>query len=103
MLSEGRRAQSIGYNPARNSASQASLLQEVHPREVSFTATKQTINATRSQLTQAAPAERVRQSRLLLNELGKERVGNRPNRYEPRLVKQRPKQYHHLREPRAQA
>jgi putative transposase len=93
----------LGYNLARKAACQAALLQEVHPREVSFTATKQTINAARSQLTQAAPAERVRQSRLLLNELGKERVGNRPNRYEPRLVKQRPKQYHHLREPRAQA
>jgi putative transposase len=93
----------LGYNLTRQASCQAALLREVHPREVSFTATKQTINAARSQLTQASPAERVRQGRLLLNAVGKESVGDRPGRYEPRLVKQRPKQYHHLREPRAQA
>jgi Transposase DDE domain len=93
----------LGYNLARKAACEAARLQDVHPRQVSFTATKQTLNATRSQMTQALPAERARQSRLLLNALGKERVGNRPSRYEPRLVKRRPKQYHHLREPRAQA
>jgi hypothetical protein len=93
----------LGYNLTRKASCQAALLQKVQPRQVSFTATKQTINAARSQLTQASPAERVRQGRLLLNEVGKERVGDRPGRYEPRLVKQRPKQYHHLREPRAQA
>jgi putative transposase len=27
-------------------------------------------------------------------------VGNRPDRFEPRLVKRRPKTYKHLREPR---
>ena len=47
--------------------------------------------------------ERLRQGRLLLNEVGKERVGNRPDRCEPRVVKKRPKQYKHLREPRAKA
>lgn len=93
----------LGYNLTRKTSSQAALLQEVHPREVSFTATKQTVNATRSQLTQASPAERVRQGGLLLREVGKERVGNRPDRWEPRVVKRRPKQYKHLREPRAQA
>jgi putative transposase len=91
----------LGYNLTRKVACQAALLQEVCPREVSFTATKQSINAARGQLTQAAPPERIRQSRSLLNEIGKQRVGNRPDRVEPRLVKRRPKQYHHLREPRA--
>ena len=93
----------LGYNLTRKASCQAALLQEVHPREVSFTATKQTVNAARSQLTQASLAERARQGRLLLSAVGKERVGDRPDRCEPRLVKQRPKQYHHLREPRAQA
>jgi putative transposase len=91
----------LGYNLVRKVTCQAALLQEVYPREVSFTATKQSINATRSQLTQAALPERVRQSGSLLKELGKERVGNRPDRVEPRMVKRRPKAYHHLREPRA--
>jgi len=93
----------LGYNLVRKASCQAALLQEVHPREVSFTATKQTINAARSQLTLAPLAERVRQAQLLLPQLGKERVGNRPDRCEPRLLKKRPKPYHHLREPRAQA
>jgi hypothetical protein len=93
----------LGYNLVRKASCQAALLQEVHPRAVSFTATKQTINAARSQLTLASLVERVRQGKLLLYELGKERVGDRPDRCEPRLVKRRPKQYKHLRVPRAQA
>ncbi len=84
----------LGYNLTRKAACQAALLQEVHPREVSFTATRQTINATRSQLTQAGLAERVRQGGCLLREA---------DRYEPRVVKRRPKQYKHLREPRKEA
>ena len=91
----------LGYNLTRKVGCQAALLQEVYPREVSFTATKQSINAARGQLTQASPSERVRQSSSLLKEIGKERVGNRPDRVEPRKVKRRPKAYHHLREPRA--
>jgi hypothetical protein len=93
----------LGYNLLRKASCQAALLRDVHPREMSFTATQQTINAARSQLTLASPAERVRQGQLLLIALGKERVGNRPDRYEPRLVKKRPKQYKHLREPRVKA
>ncbi len=93
----------LGYNLTRKASCQAALLQEVHPREVSFAATQQTINAARSQLTLAVLVERLRQGRLLLNEVGKERVGNRPDRCEPRVVKKRPKQYKHLREPRAKA
>jgi putative transposase len=93
----------LGYNLVRKAACQAALLQEVHPRTVSFTATKQTVNASRSQLTQAPALERIRQGGLLLEQVGKERVGNRPDRCEPRVVKRRPKPYKHLREPRAQA
>ena len=93
----------LGYNLIRKASCQAALLQEVHPRQVSFTATKQSLNAVRSQLTQAPAAERVRQGALLLAEVGKERVGCRPDRCEPRCVKRRPKQYKHLRKPRAEA
>jgi len=93
----------LGYNLVRKAACQAALLQEVHPRSVSFAATQQTVNAARSQLTHALAAERVRQGELLLREVGKQRVGDRPDRCEPRVVKRRPKQYKHLREPRPQA
>jgi putative transposase len=93
----------LAYNLTRKVSCQAALLQEVYPRQVSFTATKQSINATRSQLTQATPSERVDQSRSLLDEIGKERVGNRPDRVEPRRVKRRPKPYKRLKKPRAEA
>lgn len=93
----------LGYNLTRKVSCQAALLQEVQPRQVSFTATQQTINATRSQLTSASLVERLRQGGLLLTELGKEHVGDRPDRCEPRCVKRRPKPYKLLTEPRAKA
>jgi putative transposase len=93
----------LGYNLVRKASCQAALLHEVHPRAVSFTASQQTINAARSQLTRASLTERVRQGELLLRELGKQRVGNRPDRCEPRVVKRPPKAYKRLRVPRAQA
>jgi putative transposase len=93
----------LGYNLIRKTACQAALLGEVHPRGVSFTATKQLLNAAWVHMTQARPSERAAQALLLLQELAKARVGNRPDRYEPRVVKRRPKQYKHLREPRAEA
>jgi putative transposase len=93
----------LGYNLVRKTACQAAQLGDVHPRGVSFTATKQLLNAARVQMTQAGPTERIAQALLLLQELSKAQVGNRPGRCEPRVVKRRPKQYKHLREPRATA
>ena len=93
----------LGYNLIRKTGCQAAQLGEVHPRAVSFTATKQLLNAIRVQMTQARAPERTAQGLLLLRELAKARVGNRPDRCEPRLVKRRPKQYKHLRKPRAEA
>jgi hypothetical protein len=93
----------LGYNLIRKASCQAALLHEVHPRQVSFTATQQSLNAVRSQLTRAPAAKRVRQGALWLREVGKEQVGNRPDRCEPRWVKRRPKQDKPLRKPRAEA
>ena len=64
---------------------------------------KDVVNAAWSQWTLAPPTERVRQGKELLQILGKARVGNRPDRYEPRKVKRRPKPHGLLTEPRAQA
>jgi DDE family transposase len=93
----------LGYNLIRRVSCQAALLQEVHPRSVSFTATRQVLTAARSQLTLASLKEQVRQGELLLWQVGKERVADRPDRYEPRVVKHAPKPYKRLREPRSQA
>jgi hypothetical protein len=40
---------------------------------------------------------------VLLWAVGEHRVGNRPDRYEPRAVKRRAKNYQRLKEPRQQA
>jgi putative transposase len=94
----------LGYNLVRKVSAQAALIQGIHPREVSFTATKQAVAAVWSPATLApTAAERVRQGRLLLHTLGTKPVGNRPDRYEPRAVKRRPKEYDRLMKPRAEA
>lgn len=93
----------LGYNLIRKVAAQAAQEREVHPREVSFTATRDVVNAARMAWTLAEPNERVAQGRALLKTIGKARVGNRPDRYEPRAKKRRVDRYPHLRQPRKQA
>lgn len=93
----------LGYNLVRKVSCQVALERQIHPREVSFTASKQAVNATWSQWTLASRAERVRQGRQLLRTLGKVKVGNRPDRCEPRAVKRRPKAYPRLMKPRSEA
>jgi hypothetical protein len=93
----------LGYNLVRKVSCQVAVKQNVHPRQVSFTASKEALNAARSQWTIASRPERVRQGHQVLETLGKVKVGNRPDRCEPRAVKKRPKQYRRLRKPRAQA
>jgi hypothetical protein len=93
----------LAYNLVRKVSAQAAWTQGRHPREVSFTATKQAVAAWWSQATGTTAAERLRQSQELLQRLGTKPVGNRPDRYEPRAVKRRPKEYDRLMKPRAQA
>jgi hypothetical protein len=93
----------LGYNLIRKAAAQAALLRGVCPREISFAATQQGVLASWSKLTEAPAAERALLARRLLLALGKERVGHRPGRCEPRAVKRRPKKQKLLTKPRAQA
>jgi hypothetical protein len=93
----------LGYNLVRKVSCQAALAQGVHPRGVSFTATQQAVNASWDQWTLASAAVRVVRGRQLLTALGHEVVGDRPDRCEPRAVKQRPKEYDRLMKPRAEA
>jgi hypothetical protein len=94
----------LAYNLVRKVSAQAALTQGRHPRDVSFTATKQAVAAFWSQATlTTSAAERLRQGQALLPTLGTKPVGNRPDRCEPRAVKRRPKEYDRLMKPRAQA
>jgi putative transposase len=93
----------LGYNLVRKVSAQAAMKKGLAPRQISFSATQQALNALRSQLTLAGRTEQLRQALQVLATLGKVQVGKRPDRYEPRAVKRRPKPYERLTKPRAQA
>jgi len=92
------------YNLVRTVMAQAAVVAQVRPDEVSFTGALQTINAFLPEMralhthTEAQVLWEV-----LLWAIGEHRIGNRPDRYEPRKVKRRAKNYKRLSEPRKQA
>jgi Transposase DDE domain len=93
----------LGYNLVRKVSAQAALERGLHPRQISFTATKQALWEAWQQLTMGSQQRRQALGRALLRALGKEEVGDRPRRCEPRAVKHRPKPHPLLMKPRGQA
>ena len=93
----------LGYNLVRKVSCQAALERGLHPREISFTATKQALIEAWQQMTLSSREKRLALGRALLTALGKEKVGQRPGRCEPRAVKRRPKPHKLLNKPRAEA
>jgi putative transposase len=93
----------LGYNLIRKVAAQAAWERGVCPREISFAASQQVVVEAWSKLTEATATERVTLAKRFLQALGKEKVGNRPDRVEPRAQKRRPKKVKLLTKPRAQA
>jgi hypothetical protein len=93
----------LAYNLVRKVAAQAALQRGVSPRQISFAASQQLVLGAWSKLTEATTAERLRLAAGLLVVLGKERVGHRPGRCEPRAKKRRPKKGKLLMKPRAAA
>ena len=93
----------LGYNLIRKVAAQAALERGVCPRQVSFAASQQVVLGAWSKLTEAPAATRAALAQALLGPLGKEEVGDRPDRCEPRAVKRRPKSHKLLTQPRAEA
>jgi hypothetical protein len=93
----------LAYNLVRKVGCQAAWLRGLSPREVSFTAAKQALCAGLSEQVLSSPAQRQRLGQEVLVRLGREQVGDRPDRVEPRATKRSPKGYPRLRQPRAQA
>lgn len=94
----------LGYNLVRKVSSQAALAQGLHPREISFKGTLQAVQEGWRNLTQACGSELGRRlAEALLVAIGKEEVGDRPGRCEPRAVKRRPKAHALLTKPRREA
>ena len=93
----------LGYNLVRKVSCQAALLAALTPRQISFTGSLQVVRAGWESMTYGRASCRRVLGGALLVALGKEEVGNRPDRCEPRAVKKRPKKQALLMVPRAEA
>jgi hypothetical protein len=103
MIEKAIWANVLSYNLLPKGGAQAALLHGWHPRQISFTATKQEVEASWQALSVAGAAQQLELGRYLLREVSQQRVGDRPDRCEPRAVKRRPKQQQLLMKPRGQA
>jgi len=88
----------LAYNLIRTLLAEAARADGVRPRELSFKGALQTINAFAAVWPLAANPDALYAS--ILKALATHRVGNRPDRVEPRAVKRRPKEQTFLTEPR---
>lgn len=88
----------LGYNLIRGVMAQAALQAGRSPWEISFKGTLQTLERFLPILLSRISSEAWCSA--LLTAVAAHIVGDRPDRFEPRLVKRRPKPYKHLREPR---
>lgn len=93
----------LGYNWVRQAMAEASRASGWSPRQLSFAGGVQTLNAFRWLLQCSEGVALERAVRTLWVAIGTHRVGNRPNRVEPRRVKRRVGRLPLLMEPRQEA
>lgn len=89
----------LAYNLIRRVMAVAALEANTAPWEISFKGTLQTLSNFLPALACEMPLDAG--CAALIRCVAAHLVGNRPDRYEPRLVKHRPKKYKFFREPRA--
>jgi len=95
----------LAYNLIRTVMAQAAARHGVAPRTISFTGAMQTLGAFQPLLEFGAAREAASRLGLyhdLLDAIAAHRVGDRPDRYEPRLKKRRRNNYDWLTKPRAE-
>lgn len=83
----------LAYNLVRTVMAQAAITYDVNPRQISFKGTLQTLEAFRAGLVDASHSGLPSLIEDVLHAIVTHRVGQRPNRYEPRARKRRPKPY----------
>jgi hypothetical protein len=94
----------LAYNVIRTVMAQAAA-HDIPPRSISFTGAMQTLEAFRPLLegrVARQTAGRLRLYQELLDAIATHRVGERPDRYEPRVKKRRRNHYGWLTKPRAE-
>jgi IS4 transposase len=95
----------LAYNLIRTIIAQAATKHGIEPRSISFKGTLQTLEAFQPVIAlqgQHDSAFRENLYKHLLDAIANHRVADRPDRYEPRLRKRRPKHYGYLRKPRSE-
>jgi hypothetical protein len=95
----------LAYNLIRTIMAQTAVKHTIDPRSISFKGTVQTLEAFQPVIAIQGQHDSSLLSRLyqeLLDAISVHRVADRPDRYEPRLRKRRPKHYGFLRKPRHQ-
>lgn len=92
----------LAYNLIRTIMAQAATKHDLEPRTISFKGTLQTLEAFQSMIATSGTASRNHLYQTILDAVATHRVGNRPNRFEPRLIKRRPKRYVYLSKPRCE-
>jgi Transposase DDE domain len=93
----------LAYNLTRKVMAQAAQEQGVWPRQISLMGAVQTLKEFRGQFVFADANTLVRLAEALFVAVVSHRVGDRPDRCEPRAVKRRPKPLRYLTKPRAEA
>jgi hypothetical protein len=89
----------LAYNLIRTIMAQAATTHGIDPRSISFKATIQTLEAFQPVIAmqgRSDSASRRAFYRQLLDAIAIQRVADRPDRFEPRRVKRRPKRYDRL-------
>jgi Transposase DDE domain len=96
-------AHMLAYNLIRTVMAQAAAGAGVPPRSISFKATLQVLEAFRPLIAYQAhrgPGHRAALYQQVLRAVAVHRVADRPDRFEPRMAKRRPKRYDRLTRPR---
>ena len=88
------------YNLVRGAMAEAARRHRVPPRKLSFQGARQVLEAFRSELDRAAGESAAGLVAAALRAIASHRVGDRPDRVEPRVVKRRPKAYPRMQVPR---
>jgi Transposase DDE domain len=91
------------YNLIRTAVARAAAAHNRQPWQISFKGALQTVNAFGGALPIVSVLDPTAYYQAFLNAIAGHRVGERPDRYEPRAVKRRPKPIRLLKEPRQEA
>ena len=95
----------LAYNLIRTVMAQAAMKCDIEPRTISFKGAIQTLEAFQPMIAALGERETPLRNLLyqeLLNAIATHRVGDRPDRFEPRLRKRRPKRFDHMVKPRSE-